>query len=365
MKKLLTLGGATQDIFIVQEHPQMIDAELYGKTEHCLAFREGEKIEVKSLDYHTGGGATNSATSFARLGFKTSCCIRVGDDLYGKQIIKELAQHGIMVYELLDPEGATGVSFILPTTSHDRVVLAWRGANADLQYKDLPHDLFDTVDALYLTSLSGNSAHAFLPIVQQAKKKGVVVMANPGTSQLNAGANYLVQSLSYLDVLIMNAHEAQLCMQGVAAAKHVELAEMPFEHHPVPQEYPALFQSSYGYNLRHFLKRIFNVGPTIIAITNGAEGVYVATRETLLFHPSLPTKVVSTLGAGDAFGSCFAAGVMQNKDLKSATLHALLNAKSVIEHRGAKAGLLTEEQLEQAYQKLMREYADQFMAFEL
>lgn len=365
MKKLLTLGGATQDIFIVQENPQMLDVVVNGNIQQHLAFLEGEKIEVKSLDYHTGGGATNSATSFARLGFKTSCCIRVGDDLYGKQVIKELAQHGIMVYELLDPEGSTGLSFILPTASHDRVVLAWRGANADLQYKDLPRDLFDNVDALYLTSLSGNSAHAFLPIVQQAKKKGIVVMSNPGTSQLNAGAHYVVQALSYLDVLVMNAHEAQLCIQGLAAAKHVELAEMAFEHHSVPKEYPELFQSSYGYNLRHFLKRIFNVGPTVIVITNGAEGVYVATRDTLLFHPSLPTKVVSTLGAGDAFGSCFAASIMQDRDLKSATLRALLNAQAVIEHRGAKTGLLTADQLEQAYQALMRKYNDQFMVFDL
>jgi sugar/nucleoside kinase (ribokinase family) len=52
-------------------------------------------------------------------------------------------------------------------------------------------------------------------------------------------------------------------------------------------------------------------------------------------------KVASTLGAGDAFGSTFVAGLMRHEgDLAAALREASINAASVVSVFGAKRGLL-------------------------
>lgn len=361
MKKIVTVGSATQDIFVTQDTPYMMYDTHNAVDRTYLALPEGEKIEVKSLDYHIGGGATNSAVSFSRLNNEVDCCIRIGDDQQGEYIQQQLEQQNITVHATIDPQQATGISFILPTASKDRVVLVWRGANAFFEQSNVPDYVFKNKEGIYLSSLTGHSAHAFLPLVQRAKKEGMMVATNPGTSQLKKSTSSIIQSLAYIDILICNAYEAQLCMRSLAEAKHKELTFFDQNH----ADWPSLLQPAYGYNVRFFCNLLFQNGLSVVMITNGQEGVYVATRDGLLFHPSLPTTIVNTLGAGDAFGSCFVSSLMQAKDIKTATIEALLNARSVIEQLDAKSGLLTQQQLAEKYRVLMQEYNGQFMLFDL
>ena len=59
------------------------------------------------------------------------------------------------------------------------------------------------------------------------------------------------------------------------------------------------------FGLQTFFQEVHARGPKIIVVTNGKEGVYVSHKESIFFHPSLSVPVISTLGAGDAFGSGF------------------------------------------------------------
>ncbi len=47
-------------------------------------------------------------------------------------------------------------------------------------------------------------------------------------------------------------------------------------------------------HIRTFFKTILALGPRIVVVTNGAEGVYVAQSNKIYFHPSLGLEVVST-----------------------------------------------------------------------
>ena len=367
MNKILTIGGATQDIFICHDAPHMITIKTASGMHPFLALQEGTKIEVQRLDYHTGGGATNSATSFSRLDFSVGCCIKIGDDDQGRHITKELTDAHITLYPIIDKKVATGTSFILPT-GKDRVVLVWRGANTQLQPQDIPDQALSNTDCLYITSLSGNASHVFLPIVQQAKKLGKKVTTNPGTSQLTVGADSLVKALPYVDILILNSHEAHLCMASLIQQYDDIQKNNPIENSDTSA--PELLKTvrthkNICYDITYFFKTILNLGPEIIVVTNGKEGVYVATQNRLLFHPSLQTNIINTLGAGDAFGSCFVATILKENDIRKAILCGLLNARSVIEHLDAKSGLLTEQALEKHYQQLIQQNNDQFKTFNI
>ena len=102
-------------------------------------------------------------------------------------------------------------------------------------------------------------------------------------------------------------------------------------------------------------------GPQVVAVTNGAEGVYVAQGDTIYFHPSLPSDVVCTVGAGDAFGSCFVASLLQEKSVPESLIRGSLNAASVITHIGAKMGLLNSGELEKRAQKTSLQLLQSFV----
>ena len=59
-----------------------------------------------------------------------------------------------------------------------------------------------------------------------------------------------------------------------------------------------------------------------------------------MYAAVLPAKRVNLTGAGDAFGSAFAAGFLKKMDVRTALALGTLNATSVVQKMGAKVGIL-------------------------
>ena len=89
-----------------------------------------------------------------------------------------------------------------------------------------------------------------------------------------------------------------------------------------------------------------DMGPKVVVVTDGARGVYVATEKQVLFHPSLSVDVIDTLGAGDAFGSCFVGALRRGLSCEEALRCGIVNSASVIGFMGAKPGLLSYDEVE-------------------
>lgn len=344
--KIITFGGATRDIFIHYEHAQTVAWSSKEEIKAFLLLQEGTKVEISSIEYSTGGGATNSATSFKRLGFEVTTIIKVGNDEQGKAIIAQLATEDIKVFECPKSSISTGISYIIPAADGDNTVLAFRGANAHISSDEFPFEALANTDALYITSLSKQSAQLLLPVAKYAKEKGVFVANNPGISQLSSGIDTLQASLPFIDVFILNSNEAQQFMtslSGISSTKNHEYA-FTQQHATLPPLLATPWQcKNVCFSLIQYFNIIEELGPKIIVVTDGAHGVYVYTNKTIYYHPSLPIKVVNTLGAGDAFGSCFFASLLQKNPIEQAIINGLLNSTSVISYLDAKTGLLTQE----------------------
>lgn len=357
MKKVITLGSAMLDLFIQQEQLPCSDDKKTNK--HFMLLEVGRKQEISSIEKQSGGGATNAAVSFSRLGFQTSAFFKVGADCEGDFIMRDLKKEGVNTDRALrSATDMTGLSIIIPCPEGERTVLAYRGANVSLQEKEIPTQVFDECDALYITSLTGATAPLLLPITRHAKKQEKIVATNPGTSQLVTGTQTLLESLPNIDIFILNSFEAQECMRALTHKKQISPEKQGQRHdlHGI-EDLPALLHESSechtpDFNLRDFFKEILAHGPQIVTVTNGKEGVYVAQGETIYFHPGMPHNVASTVGAGDAFGSCFVASLLEEKSVPEALVRGIINATSVIAHVGAKTGLLTHDDLEKRFQKL-------------
>ncbi len=306
---------------------------------------EGQKIEVSDLLYHTGGGATNAAVSFQKLGFDTTAFFKISTDAPGTFILDELKKFNIKTVPVISHIGQTGTAFIIPCISGDRIIFVHRGINMSLSEDELPLDAIRANDIIYVTSLTGPASNLLLPIVRYAKENQKKVAANPGTAQIRDNPEILKASLASIDILIMNATEAHYCLRSLMGN-----AQPKFETAARDTKLPYLLQGpaiihDQPFDLRTYFKEILAHGPKTVVVTNGADGVYAAHNNTIYYHPSIHTPIISTLGAGDAFGSCFVASLEQGASIENAIRYGVINSSSVIQHIGGKVGLLDADSL--------------------
>lgn len=361
MKKVLTIGSGIQDVFIKYEGTETLD--LHTKTEDLayVCLRAGRKIELQNIEYYCGGGATNSAVSFARNGFEVETFFKIGNDKSGDFIVNNLKKENVSTAHVVRANDApTGQSFVIPGPHGNSAVLVYRGANITLTQEELPENSIKNADQLYITSLSGPTAPLFITITQMARKYNVPVAANPGTSQLRTGADFLKEALCNINTLILNSYEAELLMTSLKV-KTAPL-NIPESHEVLPELLKKpLGSATTCFTLQQFFNTVHACGPQIIVVTNGSEGVYAADTKTIYFHPSIKINIISSIGAGDAFGSCFVAQLLNNKSIEDALRMGIINSSSVIKHLGTQTGLLTGDELEKTCahldKKLLKKYS--------
>ncbi|MCK4499188.1 carbohydrate kinase family protein [Candidatus Babeliales bacterium] len=321
--KVTTIGGATHDVFITPKKTTIETSKTKGNPSANLNV-PGEKVEVQSLFESTGGGATNSAVSFSRLGFSVSCFCKVGNDNYAKQIKKKLKDENVNTELILtDNSTETGISHIIHTDNGRHVVFAYRGANGKLKTTEFPYASLKNSDFFYITSLSEESASTLLPLCQFAHKHNIPFALNPGRAQLSQNTSDLEEILAVTHILILNVGEAAEVLKVLAIGN----TQKPFE-------------------INFFFKKMASLGVKYCVVTDGAHGAYVSDNSRVIFHPSLPANVLDTIGAGDSFGSTFSASIINKHSLEESLKRALIASQSVIEKLGAKAGLLTSDQME-------------------
>jgi len=361
MKRILTIGGATKDIFITYAQAQMLDLCLHEGRRSFLIFEDGKKVEVEALEYHTGGGATNTAVGFRRLGHEVSAFFKIGHDQEGVYVIKSLQTNQVDTsHVIVIDEIPTATSFIIPTVDGNRVVMVYRGANLTIEEDEIPDSAIKEADLVYITSLSGSSSDLLLPIVKRAQEYNKIVAVNPGTSQLTTGTGILCKALASIDILILNCSEARCCMASlVQEDRELQFKMLNMKEAPMPNHMPELLKApiihqGLCFGMHTFFQEVHARGPKIVVVTNGKEGVYVSYKDSIFFHPSLSVPVISTLGAGDAFGSGFVGMYAHGFSVQDSIRAGMLNSASVIGAIGAKTGLLHKDEMDKRLKAIVK-----------
>jgi sugar/nucleoside kinase (ribokinase family) len=303
---VLTIGSAVRDVFLQSPGFTVLrSAKFASGYGECVAL--GSKVEVESCVFATGGGATNAAVTFAHLGFAADVLAKIGDDEAGVSILDDLKKHGVGISFLKkERKGNTGYSTLLTTDDGERTALVFRGVSAEWKSSDIPQ-LPENLKAIYVTSLGGNM-EVLEKVLERAKKKGIFVALNPGSAEIGKGSS-LMHLLPLVSLLILNKEEAQLLTAKANA--------------DVPT-----------------LAATFHRACPLVVITDGAQGSYAHDATHAWFARSSAVTSVSRTGAGDAFGSAFTAAILSGMDTQTALQIGTLNAEQVIQHVGAKAGIL-------------------------
>ena len=298
---LIVFGSAFYDTYITSDefkvkHTQegMMLCELYGK-----------KIEIKDVVVTTGGGATNAAVCFERMGLQSALVSCLGRDSWGRMVKEQLEQEGVsLLYLQTDKKYKTSSSIALVGNDGDRTILVHRGASNHISWHNVDWNRLDGCWA-YISSLGGDFS-LLDKILFWANDKKIKLAFNPGGGELKE-VNKLNKTLSNLEILLLNKQEA------IQLTGDKELKKTWF----------------------------YECGAQITVVTDGKNGADVFTADKKYYHQdAIKTEAVEVTGAGDGFGSGFVSGIVNELSIEQALKLAAYNSASVVEHIGPKAGIL-------------------------
>ena len=304
MKKfdIITFGSASEDIFITSK-------DFFKKK---LCFPIGEKIEIDQILIKTGGGGTNTATTFSLQGLETAYCGCIGNDYAGFLVLADLKRFKIATNLVaVEKERGTNLSVILSEKERGRVILVYRDASRYLPQNFNPEKL--KANWYYLAPLSGEFAKNTFKIIEFAKKNKIKVAMNPSKEQIIILKNKINKWIDLVDVLIVNANEAKLLFGKYRSEKNL---------------FKKLKRKIKGY----------------LIITKGKEGSVVFDGKNIFQAGIVKAKVQDRTGAGDAYGAGFVAGLIKTNDPIFAIQFATANSAACLRQWGAKEGLLKKSQ---------------------
>lgn len=333
MYDFITIGSATQDVFIQSDVASIVTVSQMAKKSEFMSFPYGAKTEIADFSKNLGGGAVNTATNFANLGLKTSTIIKLGNDELNSIIKLKLAQSGIDIMNIIDSKkDLTGFSIILVSFQGDRTVLAHRGANAHVSEKEVNFDAIKNSRWVYVSPLSGDSNKILDKIAKFCEENKINLAINAGTTALKKGAKYFSKILKTAQIVVMNKEEATLVTKIQVRPDTKEEKYSKEKIHP---------------DIVSMLKELKGDSEAIVVITDGKNGVYCYDGKKIYICPIFPSPVVSTLGAGDAFSSTFCATYDKfNGNIEKALMYASINSASICGHFGAQDGFLTFDEIE-------------------
>jgi len=317
MYQVITVGSSTVDAFAKVES-ELVKIKTVHHTEELIAYPSGAKILINDLVFLSGGGGTNTAVSLSKLGINVAYLGKVGNDNNKVLILDQLKKDKIDFIGVMG-KGVSGYSIILDSLEGDRTILAFKGVNDKLEYDEINIKKLKT-KWFYFSSMIGKSFETLEKLAEFAEEHNIMVAFNPSNYLAEKGKIYLKEVLSRTTLLILNKEEAILIAGN--------------------------------YDMDDLIRELMKLGPKYVVITDGKKGAYTIHKKSL-YHV-LPNEVnaVETTGAGDAFASTFLAAMIQGKPIDFALKMASVNAESVIQHLGAKTGLLKIKELMKNIKKI-------------
>jgi ribokinase len=302
---VITIGSAAQDVYLMGKTFR-VQRDKKSPTGQSLSFPFGSKIEVDRMLVEVGGGGTNTAVTFSRLGLRTACVVKVGNDAAGDHVIRVLRSFKVSSsFIIRDHDDPTAMATFFLALNGERTIFVFRGASADFHERMVPWKEL-RAKWFYVSSIGGELSFLQRAIKHAHRVHGQVAV-NPGKRELlqrSAAQRILKQA----DVVLVNEEEAGLLFRKKGKA---------------------------------LIKAVREWRKGIVVVTDAERGSWVATPNGAWRMRIKPVKAVDTTGAGDAFGSGFVSGLAKRpNDIAYALRLGSINAASVVTEIGAKHGLI-------------------------
>jgi len=290
---LLAIGETVVDFISVEETDRLLNAYTFRK--------------------YLGGSPANIAVYVAKLGGRSAIVSKIGIGAMGQFLRGELQRAGVITdYLIMDPQVHTTVIFVSHTTRTPDFE-AFRNGDYRLE----PHE----IDARSIERARVVHASAFAlsrepcrsaveKALRLAQEHGKIISLDPNYSSKiwpnhDEAESVLRRMLSYATITKPSLDDATRI----------------FGRNRTPEEYTVLFHE---------------MGPKVVVLTMGAEGVLLSEEGKITHIPSRPVQVVDATAAGDSFWAGFLVALLDGNPLK----RCVLFAREIVERKLTAVGPL-------------------------
>jgi len=306
---VLIFGSIIADITVFANNVKKIKA---GKKSY-FGLDYGSKIDVEKIEINCGGSAHNIAYGLAKMEKKVGIIGKIGNDVFGDKIFSELKVMNVDVTYVLRDKYPTGTSIVIIGEDKDRTILIYRGANDFIDSQQVNKEYINNFKWFVFTSVTGQkSLSSLFKAVKFAKKQGLKILANPSIAMIKERKKELKELIKMSDVVVMNEEE---------------------------------IKSLTGFDLTKSLKILRSLGPDLIVVTKGSEGVVAFHNNKIYEQKSYKVRKVDTTGAGDAFTVGLLHSLIRKDSLEYALKFGCACAALNIKSYGAVKNFPTEDDI--------------------
>ncbi|AXY24878.1 2-dehydro-3-deoxygluconokinase [Suicoccus acidiformans] len=307
----------------------MLDVVTFGEPLFMFYANEtGDLEDVNSFSRALAGAETNVVTGVSRLGMKAGQVTKLGDDMFGRFLIRAMEAEGLDTNGVqVDPNERTGMYVKAKVDQGDPPTEYFRKGSAasKISPEDFDAEYFNNARHLHMTSipaaLSDSSFDFTFKVAKEVKQMGKSISFDPNLrptlwssqDKMIDAVNELVQ---YCDIFLPGVSEGQILIRKEDATPE-EIAQFYIEK-----------------------------GVPTVVVKVGDKGAYYATHDGQTGTvPGYSVEVVDTVGAGDGFAVGVTTGLLEGLSLEEAILRGNAIGALQVNHPGDNDGLPTQEQL--------------------
>ena len=296
MKKCAVIGSINMDMVV--------------KTPRYPA--AGETLVGHSFSTVPGGKGANQAIALAKLGVPVYMAGMVGDDSFGRMYIDHFKNTGVDCSAVTVKSGvSTGVADILVNDEGENCIVVVPGANGECDAAWLNAALEKIMDCdIFLLQLEIplNTVKACIAKLRAAGKTIILdpAPAVPLDDELLGQVDYITPNETELRIIT-----------------------------------PALPEDA---GLEERIRHLIGDSDRMMIHKHGADGAYIATKNSIEHVPGYKVKAVDTTAAGDTFNAAFAAGLAMGLSIRESVQLANAAGAMAVTKLGAQGGMPTLEQ---------------------
>lgn len=254
----------------------MTDITTIGEILIDLTQTGSSETGVPLFAAYPGGAPANVAVAAARLGSRTACIGKVGQDGFGGYLRATLEENQVDTAGLRS-DGVTTMAIVAVDGSGERSFQFRRGADCQLTPEEVDQGLLQNTRVLHFGSVSltkGIARSATLFAARTAREAGALVSYDP----------------NYRPALWRSERDALEWMSlPLPLVDLIKLSE---------EELPLLTGSA---DLEEGSRRLEAQGLSLVLVTLGGAGAFCRWRGNCFRVPGVPVQVADTNGAGDTF----------------------------------------------------------------
>lgn len=303
-------------------------AQLVSLGEALVEFAavDGSLEEAQTYRRGFGGDTSNFAVAAARLGAQVAYVTRVGDDGFGRCLLRMWQREGVDTrYVQVVAEEPTGIYFLARDADGRSHFTYYRthSAASRLSPGDVPGEAVDGARLLHTSgisqAISPSAREAVRWALERARRRGVVVSydlnVRPKLLPPEQFREVVLEALPWVDLAFLSTEDAGYVFPGLEE--------------------------------EDILDAVLDAGARVAVLKRAERGCVVAsTHGERLTVPEWPIDAVDPTGAGDAFDAAFAVEWLAGRPLEDVAWFANAVGALTTTDVGATAALPTREQVE-------------------